>query len=108
MTLVQIGSGAANSDTSYQDGFTNFVLKKKKQKIIIIEANSMHLSKLKKFWKSKKNVKIFNLAIIPDNNHKKKMNFFYSSKDKPNYQIFSSSKSFVKKHFSVGTIKKKS
>ena len=107
MTLVQIGSGSANDDKFYKDGFTNFVIKNKKQKIIIIEANSIHLKKLNKFWKFKKQVKIFNIAIIPDNISLKKMTFFYSVKDKPNYQLFSSSKSFVKKHFPNEKIKKK-
>ena len=35
------------------------------------------------------------------------MTFYYSEKDKPNYQVFSNSKSFVKKHFPQGKIKKK-
>ena len=61
-----------------------------------------HLNQLKE-----KNIKIFNLAITPDNILKKKMTFFYSEQDKPNYQIFSNSKKFVKKHFAHGSIKKK-
>jgi FkbM family methyltransferase len=108
MSFVQIGSGSANLDTSFEDGFTNFIKKNKtSRKILIVEANSMHLKNLKKFWKSKKNVKIFNLAIIPDNSSKKKMTFFYSDKDKPNYQLFSSSKSFVLRYFPDGKIRKK-
>mgnify|MGYP001186999398 CR=1 FL=1 len=104
MSLVQIGSGSAN----FQDGFTNFIkTKNKKGKILIVEANSIHLKNLRKFWKIKKNIKIFNLAIIPDNISQKKMTFYYFEKDKPNYQIFSNSKSFVKKHFPQGKIKKK-
>jgi FkbM family methyltransferase len=103
MSLVQIGSGSAN----FQDGFTNFIKQKnKKGKILIVEANSIHLKNLRKFWKFKKNIKIFNLAIIPDNISQKKMTFYYSEKDKPNYQVFSNSKSFVKKHFPQGKIKK--
>ena len=35
------------------------------------------------------------------------MVFFYCLNDAPNYQIFSNSKSFVKKHFPNGEIKKK-
>ena len=72
-----------------------------------MEANSIHLKNLKKFWNKEKNIKIFNLAITPDNTSKKKMTFFYSEEDKPNYQIFSNSRLFVKKHFPYGEIKKK-
>ena len=42
-----------------------------------------------------------------DNISQKKMTFYYSEKDKPHYQVFSNSKSFVKKHFPQGKIKKK-
>ena len=45
MSLVQIGSGSAN----FQDGFTNFIkTKNKKGKILIVEANSIHLKNLRK------------------------------------------------------------
>ena len=107
MKLVQIGAGSANFDKNHEDGFTNFVKSKKNKKtIFIIEANSIHIKNLKKNWKEK-NVKIYNLAIIPDNISKKKMTFFYSKNDKPDYQVFSNSKQFVKKHFPKSTIKTK-
>ena len=52
MTLVQIGSGSASLDTNLKDGFSNFILNKKiKQKILIVEANSIHIANLNKFWK---------------------------------------------------------
>ena len=107
MCLIQIGSGSANLDTKLQDGFSNFIKKKKNKKAFIIEANSIHLENLKKFYLNYDNVKIFNLAIIPDNINQKKMDFFYCLEDTPNYQIFSNSKSFVKKHFPNGSIEKK-
>ena len=108
MCLIQIGSGSANYDTYVQDGFTNFVKKNNiKDPIFIIEANSIHLENLKKYWGNKKNVKIFNFAIIPDNIQKEKMTFFYSLNDSPNYQIFSNSELFVEKYFPKGTIKEK-
>tara|TARA_B100000780_G_C21000393_1_gene400268 strand:+ start:183 stop:869 length:687 start_codon:yes stop_codon:yes gene_type:complete len=108
MSLVQIGAGSANFDSNIEDGFTSFVRRNNvKNKIYIIEANNIHLKNLKKFWKKEKNIKIFNLAITPDNILKKKMIFFYSEEDRPNYQIFSNSKEFVKKHFTYGPIKKK-
>ena len=105
---VQIGSGAANLDTEFEDGFSNFILKNKiRDKVLIVEANSLHLSRLKKFWASYSNVYVFNLAIIPDNVELSKIDFFYANEDKPNYQIFSSSKSFVKKHFPNSEIRRK-
>ena len=108
MNLIQIGSGAANFDENFQDGFTNFVKKKiKKGNIFVVEANSIHIKKLKKNWRKTKNVKIFNLAIIPDNVVKNKMVFFYSEDDKPDFQIFSNSNFFVKRHFPNSKIKKK-
>ena len=88
MCLIQIGSGSANLDTYIQDGFTSFVKKNDiKSKILIIEANSNHLNNLKSFWKNNLNVKIFNLAVVPDNIHQNKIQFFYCVEDAPNYQI---------------------
>ena len=106
---VQIGSGAANFDTKFEDGFSNFILKNNiRDKVFIVEANSVHLSSLEKLWESFPNIFIFNLAIIPDNLELDKIDFFYADEDKPNYQIFSSSKSFVKQHFPNSEIRKKS
>ena len=76
--------------------------------MLIVEANSIHINNLKKFYQKNINVKILNLAIIPDDVNLKMMDFFYCLEDFPNYQIFSNSKSFVKKHFPDGKIEKKS
>ena len=85
MCLIQIGSGSASLDTNIQDGFSNYIVSKNiKKKVLIVEANSIHINNLKK------------------------MDFFYCLEDFPNYQIFSNSKSFVKKHFPYGKIEKKS
>ena len=109
MCLIQIGSGSASLDTNIQDGFSNYIVSKNiKKKVLIVEANSIHINNLKKFYQKNVNVKIFNLAIIPDSIDLKTMNFFYCLEDFPNYQIFSNSKSFVKKHFPDGKIEKKS
>ena len=51
-----------------------------------------YISKTKKSWILNKNVKIFNLAITPDNNRDKEMIFYYCEKDTPDFQIFSNSK----------------
>ena len=109
MCLIQIGSGSASLDTNIQDGFSNYIVSKNiKKKVLIVEANSIHINNLKKLYQKNVNVKIFNLAIIPDNIDLKIMDFFYCLEDFPNYQIFSNSKSFVKKHFTNGKIEKKS
>ncbi len=109
MCLIQIGSGSASLDTSFQDGFSNYIISNNiEKKVFIIEANSIHMNNLKKFYVKNKNVKIYNLAIIPDDIDLKIMDFFYCLEDFPNYQIFSNSKSFVKKHFPNGKIEKKS
>ena len=109
MCLIQIGSGSASLDTNIQDGFSNYITSKNiKTKVFIIEANSIHINNLKKFYQKNINVKILNLAIIPDDVNLKMMDFFYCLEDFPNYQIFSNSKSFVKKHFPDGKIEKKS
>ena len=106
--LVQIGSGSANLDQKFEDGFTSFAKKNIKNfRLYLVEANSIHIAKLKKNWKKNTKVKISNFAIIPDNVKKKKINFYYSIDDTPDYQIFSSSKNFVRKHFPNSEIKRK-
>lgn len=106
--LLQIGAGSANLDKNFEDGFTNFVNRNnKKKKVYIVEANSIHIKKLKKSWKKNKKIKIFNFAIVPDNIKQKKMIFYFCEKDAPDFQIFSNSYNFVKKHFKFGKILKK-
>ena len=57
--LVQIGSGSANFDENYQDGFTSFAKKRKRKfTLYLVEANSIHIKKLKKSWRKNKRVKI--------------------------------------------------
>ena len=100
MNLVQIGAGSGNLDKNIEDGFTNFIEKKKiKGKIFFVDANSLHLDNLKKYWKKNRDVKIFNLGITSDNSQKRELTFFYSEDDKPDFQLFSSSFNFVKKHY---------
>ena len=77
MCLVQIGSGSASLDTNFQDGFSNYIISKNiEKKVFIIEANSIHMNNLKKFYQKNINVKIFNLAITPDDVYLKIMDFF--------------------------------
>ena len=55
MNLIQIGSGSASLDTNIQDGFSNYIISKNiKKKVFIIEANSIHILNLKKFYEKKK------------------------------------------------------
>ena len=99
MIYLQIGGGAGDLDpsTNYRDGFSEFVKSKndKNKKIFIVEANPANIKKLKRSWKNFKNVKIINIAITR-NNVGKKM-FYYSEKDAPHYQLFSSKKKNYKK-----------
>ena len=77
MCLIQIGSGSASLDTNIEDGFSNYIISKNiKKKVLIVEANSIHINNLKKFYQKNANVKIFNLAIIPENIDLKTMDFF--------------------------------
>ena len=109
MIFFHIGGGAGDLDpsTNFRDGFSEFVKshKSKNKKIYIIEANPVNINKLKKSWKKYKSVKIFNFAISAKK--KKKLKFFYSEKDAPHYQLFSSSINHVKKYFPESTIKSK-
>lgn len=108
MCLVQIGSGSASLDSKIKDGFSDYIIDNQiRKKIFLIEANYIHIANLKKFYAKNQNVKIFNLAITPDNIHLSNMDFYYSLDDFPDYQVFSNSKDFVKKHFPYGKIKKK-
>lgn len=110
MIFVHIGAGAGNLDpsTNFRDGFTEYVKKFNctKKEIILIEANSLNLKKLKQCWKNYKNVKIYNVAITPNNYKKNKINLYYSLQDKPNYQLLSYDKNHVKKYFPNSKIKK--
>lgn len=109
MIYLHIGGGAGDMDpsTNYRDGFSEFVKRKndKKKQIYIIEANPVNIRKLKESWKKYKSVKIFNFAIIPKG--KKFVKFFYSEKDAPHYQLFSSKLKHVKNNFPNSKIRNK-
>jgi FkbM family methyltransferase len=109
MIFFHIGGGAGDLDpsTNFRDGFSEFIKshKSKNKKIYIIEANPVNINKLKESWKKYKSVKIFNFAISAKK--KKKLKFFYSEKDAPHYQLFSSSVDHVKRNFPESRIKSK-
>ena len=107
MFLVQIGPGSASLDTNFEDGFSNFVKRKKiKKKIFIVEANSIHLKNLKKFYSKEKTV-ILNYAIIPDNINKKKNGIFLLRKGQTKLSNIFKFKIFCQKTLSIWEYKKK-
>jgi len=109
MIFVHIGAGAGDLDpsTNFRDGFSEFVKnnKSEQKEIIVVEANPKNIEKLKICWKEYKNVKIFNLAITPNNYLKDNITLYYSQDDKPHYQLLSHNKNHVKYYFPNSEIK---
>jgi FkbM family methyltransferase len=109
MNFIHIGAGAGDKDPSsgFRDGFSEYVknYKSKNKKIIVVEANSKNIKKLKETWKNYKNIKILNYAIIPNNSKKKKIKLFYSLDDAPHYQLLSSDINHIKRYFPNSKIK---
>jgi|TARA_B100001093_G_C26642636_1_gene933894 hypothetical protein len=109
MNFVHIGAGAGDKDPSsgFRDGFSEYVKshKSKTKKIIVVEANSKNIKKLKETWKNYKNTKILNYAIIPNNLKTKKIKLFYSEDDAPHYQLLSSDINHIKMYFPNSKIK---
>ena len=109
MNFLHIGGGAGDLDpnANYRDGFSEFVKKHKSKvkNIYIVEANPINIKTLKKSWKKYKSVKIFNFAIT--DKKEKKVKFFFSEKDSPHYQLFSSNINHIKIHFPGSLIKEK-
>ena len=101
---IQIGAGGGDQDegTNYQDGFTNFIKKDVRNqynKILIVEANSLNIDKLKFCWKDFPNSKIYNIAIVENSFNDKYVKLFYAKDDKPCYQVTSINKDHVRKHY---------
>jgi len=109
MIFVHIGAGAGDLDpsTNFRDGFSEYVKNNKgeQKEIIIVEANPKNIEKLKVCWKEYKNVKIFNLAITPNNYLRDNITLYYSQDDKPHYQLLSHNKNHVKYYFPNSEIK---
>ena len=109
MNFLHIGGGAGDLDpsTGFRDGFSEFVkkYKSKNKNIFIVEANPSNINTLRKSWKKYKSVKIFHFAIT--GKKKNKINFFFSEKDAPFYQLFSSDINHIKRHFPESKIKSK-
>lgn len=101
---IQIGAGGGDQDegTNYQDGFTNFIKKDVRNqynKILIVEANSLNIDKLKFCWKDFPNSKIYNIAIVENSFNDKYVKLFYTKDDEPCYQVTSINKDHVRKHY---------
>ncbi len=101
---IQLGAGAGDEDSgaNFRDGFTEYIKQKKikpEDKIILVEANKLNISLLKKCWKDFKNAIIYNIGIVPDNIKSEKISFFYSKKDAPCYQVFSHYKQHVANYY---------
>jgi FkbM family methyltransferase len=109
MNFLHIGGGAGDLDpsTGFRDGFSEFVKQhnSKNKNIFIVEANPSNINTLRKSWKKYKSVKIFNFAIT--SKKKNKINFFFSEKDAPFFQLFSSDINHIKRHFPGSKIKTK-
>jgi len=109
MIFVHIGAGAGDLDpkVNYRDGFSELVKnhESKIKKIYVVEANPINIKKLKKCWKKYKAVKIFNFAIVSNRINKKKIKFYYSVKDAPHYQLFSTDINHIKRNLPDSKIK---
>ena len=108
MIFVHLGAGAGDLDSraNFRCGVTEFIKKNSKSsdKIFLVEANSKNIPKLKKCYKKFQNAKIYNLGIA--NKKEKKLNFFYTEDDAPHYQVCTTKKNHLKKHYPNSQIKK--
>ena len=109
MIFVHIGAGVGDLDPSvnFRDGFSEYVKKNKSEekKIFVVEANPKNIEKLKDCWKDYKNVKIFNLAITPNDYSRDCITLYYSQDDEPYYQLLSRDRNHVKNYFPNSEIK---
>ena len=103
MNYLFLGTGVGDLDESvnYRCGFTEFIKKnyQPKDNIFLIEANKLHISKLKECWKSFKNVNIFNIAIARNNEDEGIKKFYYAEESAPHFQTCSMKIDHVMKHY---------
>ena len=107
MIFVHLGAGAGDLDggANFRCGVTEFIKKNSKSsdKIFLIEANPKNIPKLKSCYKKFPNAKIFNLGITTK--RERKLNFFYTEDDAPHYQVYTTRKNHLKKHYPNSQIK---
>ena len=107
MIFVHLGAGAGDLDSgaNFRCSVTEFIKKNSKSsdKIFLLEANPKNIPKLKSCYKKFQNAKIFNLGITT--RRERKLNFFYTEDDAPHYQVCTSRKNHLKKHYPNSQIK---
>ena len=107
MIFVHLGAGAGDLDSgaNFRCGVTEFIKKNSKSsdKIFLLEANPKNIPKLKSCYKKFPNAKIFNLGITTKRG--RKLNFFYTEDDAPHYQVCTTRKNHLKKHYPNSQIK---
>ena len=107
MFFVHLGAGVGDQDkkTNFRCGFTEFIKKNynTSSNAFIVEANPANIDKLKISYKNFKNVKIFNYAISSKDINN--LTMYYAVEDFPHYQVCSSDKNHVKKHYPNSEIK---
>lgn len=100
---IQIGAGAGDLDerSNFKDGFTEYVKKNSSESdyVFLVEPNSLNISKLENCWLNFPNSKIFNLAIVDSNYKGDFISIFYTKDDGPCYQVSSTLKEHVVKHY---------
>jgi|TARA_Y100000389_G_C17353648_1_gene459871 FkbM family methyltransferase len=105
--FVHFGAGAGDNDKGafFRCGFTEFVKKNcsSDDKIFCVEANKHNIRYLRNTYKNFKNVKIYNLGLSTKNSNK--IEFFYTDKDAPHFQVTSIKKKHVIKHYPNQIIK---
>lgn len=100
---IQIGAGAGDLDerANFKDGFTEYVKKNsfESDHVFLVEPNSLNISKLEHCWSNFPNARIFNLAIVDSNYKDEFISIFYTKDDGPCYQVSSTLKEHVVKHY---------
>ena len=101
--FIQIGAGAGDRDAraNFRDGFTEFVKSippKSTQRIILVEPNPRNVVALKRCWKDYPQAEIKQIGIVPDENTSS-LEFYYAEDDQPHFQVCSTDKSHVEKHY---------
>jgi FkbM family methyltransferase len=109
-TYIQIGAGAGDRDprSNFRDGFTEYVKsldRNKIEEIIVVEPNPLNIDKLKETWKDYPETIILSFGISSGSMSRPTVNFYYTEEDAPHYQVFSSDKEHVRKHYPESNIK---
>lgn len=104
LNFIQIGAGAGDLDPrmNNRDGFTEYVKsldKNQINKIILVEPNPINIPNLKECWRDYPQALILNIGICSKTSLNRIINFYYTDKDAPHYQVFSMNPDHVRKHY---------